>query len=484
MATLPEEWPLVNDRPGLATPSASLANEPSADSFISLYRYDSPQLTLHDFHKFQQSPVLLASSEVDVKRLRRKPSTVNLAASAPLLTDHRHWSPSAILPRKQTHTLSQQDFVSSLPHAPVTPRPRPCTASPSLSSTVTTLQSSPTHTPIFRRVADSERVTDGDRIELTEPIRTKRKFDTPRRAKRLPRFHGGGESGGGSSGQGELWEVYAAVFDPPLDQGAGDAVSTAAESGVVGEASEGTGLAAAQTKRAVRFEGVGRQSEASARVCSDRPSDTQSRQATSSLSLSRFEFPKPPGQDNWAGTSGESTSEWLGAAAIAYSVTGHPTSSETSYSTPATILYRGASFDVVNPHASLILGTRDLETPAEIDVLLDDYFDDRISDMQYDSLTGEPSQSSLRTPSEGSRRILYDDPGSARRNILRVDEDSNSIPSPPPSAVLSDKRSPSARWVSFASKCAYRSSVFASITDVSSRRKCCFQDIWSRQRSL
>ena len=114
-------------------------------------------------------------------------------------------------------------------------------------------------------------------------------------------------------------------------------------------------------------------------------------------------------------------------------------------SSPATILYRVASFDVVHPHASLILGARDIETPAEIDGLLDDYFDQPVERMQYDNLTGEPSQISLRIPSESSRRVLYDDPGSARRNILRVED---VIPSPPANAILNDLRSPRAQKMS------------------------------------
>lgn len=102
---------------------------------------------------------------------------------------------------------------------------------------------------------------------------------------------------------------------------------------------------------------------------------------------------------------------------------------------------------MVNPHASLILGARHIETPAEIDGLLDDYFDHPEERMQYDSLTGEPSQVSLRIPSESSRRILYDDPSAARRKILRVEDN---LPSPPASAVLNDMRSPRAQKMSAA----------------------------------
>ena len=92
---------------------------------------------------------------------------------------------------------------------------------------------------------------------------------------------------------------------------------------------------------------------------------------------------------------------------------------------PATLHYRGASFDVVNPHESLLLGVNDLETPAEIDGLLDEYFDNRHSSraMPYNYVTGEmsSSQQSLHTTSSGGRqRVLYDDPDSARRTIMRI----------------------------------------------------------------
>ena len=92
---------------------------------------------------------------------------------------------------------------------------------------------------------------------------------------------------------------------------------------------------------------------------------------------------------------------------------------------PATLHYRGASFDVVNPHQSFLLGSNDIETPGEIDNLLDEYFTASHSSsvMPYDDITGEmPSeQQSLQNMSSSSRqRVLYDDPDSARRTILRI----------------------------------------------------------------
>lgn len=92
--------------------------------------------------------------------------------------------------------------------------------------------------------------------------------------------------------------------------------------------------------------------------------------------------------------------------------------------TPATILYRGASFDVLNPHASLVLGSPALETPAEIDGLLDSYFEDPdhpAQDIMQNNPTDRESSPSLsQMPSENSRRILYEDAETAHRNILRT----------------------------------------------------------------
>jgi hypothetical protein len=101
-----------------------------------------------------------------------------------------------------------------------------------------------------------------------------------------------------------------------------------------------------------------------------------------------------------------------------------------SKSPSAVLLYRGASFDLINPRASLLLQPHDIETPGEIDGLLNDYFDEDDEDqatanMSYNQRTGEPSQASPRIPSENSRllRTLYDDAETARRNILGVEDE-------------------------------------------------------------
>ena len=72
-----------------------------------------------------------------------------------------------------------------------------------------------------------------------------------------------------------------------------------------------------------------------------------------------------------------------------------------------------------------------LETPAEIDGLLDDYFNEPDTDnVQHHPLTGNMSQHSLRSPTESSRRSrkLYKDADLARRSIMRSYDE---LPSPP-----------------------------------------------------
>ena len=51
---------------------------------------------------------------------------------------------------------------------------------------------------------------------------------------------------------------------------------------------------------------------------------------------------------------------------------------------------------MVNPHNSLLLGVSDIETPAEIDGLLDNYFDsDNIDAMAYNDASREMSSSEV-----------------------------------------------------------------------------------------
>lgn len=74
----------------------------------------------------------------------------------------------------------------------------------------------------------------------------------------------------------------------------------------------------------------------------------------------------------------------------------------------------------MNPHESLQLGPNQIETPAEIDGLLDDYFRDSndLIMQPYDDLTGEMSSSQQSVSSNGRQRILYADPQEARQGIM------------------------------------------------------------------
>ncbi|CAK3755153.1 Hypothetical predicted protein [Lecanosticta acicola] len=409
--------------PALATvPSAFSFNtsafecpQTNASPRASAYRRpETPQLTLHEYRRFQQSPVLSASPELDHRRLRRKASSANLAGS-PLATAFA-WGPSSSLPDRVESQASRSFLPSFLPPPPTTPEVRPATGSPSLSSTVTTLQSTPTHTPDCRRVSAYPHETHHQHAQCAVPISSKRKFTSFQHAKRFPRRADSSSTEGGNG----LWEVYAEVFDLAQSDGEGAAAHVTVDRESSGKLWEPTDTAepVARRERCVRFEGVGDlagnagDSAAAASIGEEKDST-----ATSTFSLSKFEFPAPPGHDNW------------GVA------TDNLNSPKSPYS-PATLHLHGTSFDLVNPHDSLLVGVHQLETPAEIDGLLDDYFDQGVEDdiMESKQRAGERPQEPSRVDSNGSRRKLYEDADSARRNILNVEPDLTA----PPKARLAD----------------------------------------------
>ena len=313
---------LIGPYPGLDHTTTPFTRHRSTESIRHLQRADTPQLTLHDFHRCQQSPLLSTSPGYEQRRVKRKQSIdlrAGRPANAPLSCPTKPDSPLLIRP------LPPRDqFASVLPHPhphlyrPTTPRLQHTTTSPSLSSTVTTLQSTPTHTPIFRGGSPFERQRIDDRSELVEPLRTKRKFQSPKRAKRLPHPTDGSGSGGrirdSSRGENDLWEVYAAVFDPPVEIEGGFAYGTHTGGAHCEGRIEG-GFEASQDERGGKgsrfattdvLEGSGPQQPDAVESAST-PAHLQSDQVpagTSSYSLSKFEFPVPPGQDNWAGTFG------------------------------------------------------------------------------------------------------------------------------------------------------------------------------------
>lgn len=321
---------LIGPYPGLELSTAAFTRHRSTESVGHLQRTGTPQLTLHDFHKCQQSPLLSNPPEYEHRSVKRRPSVNTFAghpANAPFSWAARPASPPLIRP------LPPRDQFASVlphphPHLSTTPRLQHNTTSPSLSSTVTTLQSTPTHTPILRGGSSFERRGLDDRRELVEPLRAKRKFPSLKRAKRLPHPADGSGRGGGIGGgsgsssssraENDLWEVYAAVFDPPVELG-GDIVSGTRRAT---EDREERVFEAPQDVRGakeVRFatgevldgSAGGYLHAADGSSKSTHPHQNQEPAGTSSYSLSKFEFPVPPGHDNWAGTFGKHLSDDL-----------------------------------------------------------------------------------------------------------------------------------------------------------------------------
>lgn len=205
-------------------------------------------------------------------------STFEAPPDYPQIIDHLWTQNSALFRAIHSSQLPELAVRTSFPLLARKPRPqRPTTASPSLSSTVITLQSTPTQHTCGSSV---ESVGVRGRSELSEWISTKRHFESVRRAKRLPRYVGSNRSS--SDGQMGLWEVYAAVFDPPRDD--------------VGAIMEEIGAAARKKVEDEEEHVTGRGSEDARRGNDNHP--------TSSFSLSNFDFPVPPNHDNWVGTSG------------------------------------------------------------------------------------------------------------------------------------------------------------------------------------
>ncbi|KAK3723244.1 hypothetical protein LTR37_001967 [Vermiconidia calcicola] len=372
----------------------------------------TPHTTYHQFRKHQDSPGLSSSSTLDYKRVRRKRPSSNLSSGQ--LHTLRGPALTTSLP-SSLHSTSPQTFHPSLlPPFNLTPILRPSTSSPSLSSTVDTLPSTPTYSPIEPENWPFQQWRSGERLELVEPVRTKRKFAQFKAAKRLPHYtalHNGADG---------IWEVHAAVIDvgdgyagDQRDFGEGTEVHVTEDRNKSTEERDRLQAetpSSARKGRSVRFEGIATDSSNSdterSRISkTGKPSKDNDPTLSSSYSLSKFKFPAPPGYA-WTDTFGHLTEP-------------------TDPASPATLHYKGASFDVVNPHASLLLGNNNLETPAEIDGLLDDYFHSRedLASMAYTDRAGEfsTSQNSLQTSSSnGRQRMLYDDPESARRNILRI----------------------------------------------------------------
>ena len=285
----------------------------SSDHVETSSRPSTPHITIHQFHRLQHSPVP-SSPHIDYKRVRRKQSFPSLARlpseENQSLTHHTSYSTS--LNARSSKSLRPL----LLPPLPPTQLPHSSPYSPSLSSTVDTLQSTPTHSPIQRVFWPLGPWSGVEQGGYSEPIRTKRKFLPLKQAKRLP-HHSVHRTEGEST-----WEVYAAVIDIGLDEGDLDDLEAEVDEHV----SEGRHEEAlvrsldrksiSQTSRRkgkiVRFE----DSESEGASDSDADSTTsphvppvdatKAPALSSSLSLSKFQFSAPPGS-SWEGTFGRST---------------------------------------------------------------------------------------------------------------------------------------------------------------------------------
>ena len=267
--------PLLEDYAEANLTTFELRGPESSETLgLSLSRPVTPHLTLHQFRKLQQSPAPSSSSDHNYQRLRRKESFAKLGRGpfepVPLPGQNASSSPSI-------HSKSSYDLLPSLlPPLPLAPIPRPSTTSPSLSSTVDTLQSTPTHTPTQHDSSTFGPRRGCELVELAEPIRTKRKFTQLKQAKRLP-HHTSQYPGGG------VWQVHAAVFD----LGGGDIgdfkdlgreasvhrVGASSERGLRREPEARAGVESSGRKgRAVRFEGF--ESESSGEAEHSRTSET------------------------------------------------------------------------------------------------------------------------------------------------------------------------------------------------------------------
>jgi hypothetical protein len=306
-ATASSASPLVGRPSHLNVTSLGPHFGKSSDQVEISSRPSTPHITLHQFHKLQHSPVP-SSPDIDYKRVRRKQSFTSLAClpseDNPSLPHHTS-SPASL------HARGSKSLPPSLlPPLPLTQLPQTSTYSPSLSSTVDTLQSTPTHSPIQRVFWPLSPWSGVEQGGFSEPIRTKRKFLPLKHAKRLP-HHSAHRTEGEST-----WEVHAAVIDVGLDEvnwnelgrEADEHVSRGPheEEQVPPLDGESTSRTRQRKDKIVRFEDSESEEDNNSEATSPNvpPAEgTKVPALSSSLSLSRFQFPAPPGS-NWEGTFG------------------------------------------------------------------------------------------------------------------------------------------------------------------------------------
>ena len=261
----------------------------SPRNFSKPFSSPSSPVTPHSAHEFRDLEQLSSFTwripQSKSPPLRRKPSRLDLTASGDdglrgvehLVT--RGSATLAPLPRRQQEL---ELAPSALPRQP-TPQHRTPT-SPSLSSSITTLQSTPTHSPIVPGGADGEWQSTGG-----VQVSSKRKFPFVL-AKRLPRR------------ATREWCVYAAVIEgrPEGLDASNHSAESESESDSVQEAE--TQPVAYGRERSVRFAGLERETLSGTEQSSS--GEDKNTNAGSTYTLSKFKFPQPPGH-TWAGTFGK-----------------------------------------------------------------------------------------------------------------------------------------------------------------------------------
>jgi hypothetical protein len=309
-------------------------------------------------------------------------------------------------------------------------------------------------------------------IPLVEPIRTKRRFPIYKSAKRLPRWEANGHGPIDSDGGHDLWEVHAVVVEPAIDFEALDdaerdrllrqivnpdiMVHQAATTGASrGEHNNEHDRKETMTNQSSRRELAARYQDGHTRGQHDSSLVMDSEVAGDPRSpFAQFQFQfRRLGTADGGETSKEDDLSLSHSPPVSPMENAHPQYFPTKYyhhrqsqhasydpiglsppspsvSPAATLHYKGTSFDVVNPHASLFLGNHNFETPAEIDNIYNDYFDfdNPSSDDDSDdgmaiggTISSKASQASLRSQCDSPRtRVLYDDAEAARREILSL----------------------------------------------------------------
>jgi len=361
------------------------------NTLANLSFMDSPfttSLSMHEFRQRQRTPVARSHADVGTKPLRRKPSLEDLARPTIPLSSSSSSSETLYRARGRA-SVHAGDCL------PSTPCPKQTKLLPAAHSAMPLL--SPSTSPHQPPTPYSELPREQPRRWFSDLISTKRKFSQVKQAKRLPRRRGSG--GGGGSERGCFPEQQTKVryranesrLLQPLHPGQRSADDRITDSHSI---STSVSLSRQQGRSRNPEEHIDRSSTSE---------DYDEVAATSTFTLSKFAFPAPPNH--------------ISGQAVAGS---------------ATVLCEGAYFDLLNPHASLLEATHHTDSSAEVDALLDEYYDNTSDLTQSRSILIPRPQShpqpTIRIMADNARhtRRLYDNPDSARRNIMRSREDLSS----------------------------------------------------------